>query len=174
MTKLAHIENNTVTGVYEYLPDNWRNISNFNALADDTEYLRSLGWRTIVKANPSYDENTQYLSDAEYEIQGDDVIEIINVITRQINSPPPAVEIDTRDGVLHINAMQLLRTKRDMLLQQTDFTQLSDIIKKNGETLTSAYESYRQTLRDLPDIYSDNLDFVDESTVTYPALPESQ
>ena len=32
MATYAHIENSTITGVYDLLPDNWRNISNFHAL----------------------------------------------------------------------------------------------------------------------------------------------
>ena len=56
MTVYAHIENNEITGVYDTLPDNWRNISNFMGLAGETEFLYSLGWRTIVKDTTTLDE----------------------------------------------------------------------------------------------------------------------
>ena len=71
----------------------------------------------------------------------------------------------------HNNALEKLRITRDKLLQETDYTQLSDVITLNGVELTTQYQNYRQLLRDLPAQYESDLSFLDESTAIYPTLP---
>lgn len=174
MAHYATIEDNTVTGVYDLLPQNWKNISNFYALKDDTEYLNSLGWRTVVKVNPDYNPDTQRLGNPYYTIENDQVIERIEVI--DLPKPPEPVqlteeEIAAQNLALHNQAIEKLRIKRDKLLQETDYTQLSDVMALNGTELTTQFQIYRQTLRDLPAQYESDLSFVDESTIVYPILP---
>ena len=55
-----------------------------------------------------------------------------------------------------------LRAERDLLLQQTDWTQSRDVTLTND----AAWATYRQTLRDITDTYSD-LD-----SVVWPTKPE--
>ena len=101
------------------------------------------------------------------------MIEVINL------TPAPVVPVVALNETellaikteIHEAAMQQLRIARDLLLADTDFTQLVDVIKINGELLTAEYETYRQSLRDLPNAYVNDLDFVDILTVVYPVKP---
>lgn len=173
MANYAHIEDEKITGVYDLYPDNWRNISNFYLLANDSTTLRSLGWRTIVKTTPTYNSDTQYVGNPIHTIIDDDVIEtyeIVDIIFSEIVYQTEE-ELAAIKLAQHNSAMETLRSKRDQLLAETDFTQLSDIIKINGTELTQLYEEYRQALRDLPSSYESDSEFVNESTVTYPTYP---
>jgi hypothetical protein len=181
MTVLAHVENGTVTGVYDLLPENWRNISNFSALnlEADKDFLTSLGWRVIQKAStPFYNEYSQQLSmpTYTYDASSNSVIETINVIDLPNNPITPAqianpISSEDRTIMDHNVAMQTLRTKRDMLLAETDYTQLADIVKANGKTLTADYATYRQSLRDLPSTYENDSTFTNPDVVVYPVKP---
>ena len=173
MANYAHLENGKITGVYDLYPDNWRNISNFYLLANDTDTLYNLGWRTIVKTTPSYNSDTQYLGNPIHTVVDDSVYETLEIIDitfaeviAQTEEELIAIKIEQ-----HTSAMETLRSKRDKLLAETDFTQLADIIKINGVELTQLYEEYRQALRDLPNSYAVDSEFVSESTVTYPTKP---
>ena len=173
MANYAHIEDEKITGVYDLYPDNWRNISNFYLLANDSTTLRSLGWRTIVKTTPTYNSDTQYVGNPIHTIIDDDVIEtyeIVDIIFSEIVYQTEE-ELAAIKLAQHNSAMETLRQKRDQLLAETDFTQLSDIIKINGTELTQLYEEYRQALRDLPSSYESDSEFINESTVTYPTYP---
>ena len=75
MANFAHVENNEITGVYDLLPDNWRNISNFSALANDENTLRSLGWRKLIKENHELHWNNL----PKYRIENDEVIEYFEI-----------------------------------------------------------------------------------------------
>lgn len=174
MANYAVIENNSITGVYDLYPENWRNISNFRALANDIEYLRSLGWRTVVKIHPVFNPVKQRLGDPVHIIVNDEVHEIIQIIDLPLPPTPvtyTAEELAQQQLTAHNNAMETLRTKRDKLLQETDYTQLADVMALNGTELTTQFQTYRQLLRDLPAQYESDLSFVDESTITYPTLP---
>ena len=175
MANYAHIENGTITGVYDLYPDNWRNISNFYLLANDTDTLHGLGWRTIVKSTPSYNSDTQYVGNPIHTIEDDNVIEtyeIVDIVFSEIIYQTEE-ELAAIKLAQHNSAMETLRNKRDKLLAETDFTQLADMIKINGIELTQLYEEYRQALRDLPSSYEIDSEFVSESTVTYPTKPGS-
>jgi hypothetical protein len=180
MANYAHIENNQITGVYDLLPDNWRNISNFSAL-NDQAFIHTLGWRTIVKESPDYNIDTQTLGFPSYRIEDDNVIETIEVINLPVYIAPVAPEpvVLSEEQLLlakintHINAMAQLRMTRDTLLTATDYTQLADVIALNGEQLTTAYNTYRQELRDLPTLYENDPEFLDASTAVYPVIPGS-
>lgn len=166
MAKYAFIENNEIIGLYNDLPKNWRNISNFYALESDPEYLSSLGWKLIQRSTVKHNPDTQS-AEITYSIVGDSVVESI-IVT---DLPPLTNEELIRiKKVKHDNAMSILRNKRDQLLIDSDVTQLLDITKKNGPTLTAAYETYRQQLRDLPNVYDNDENFIDESTVVYPTV----
>lgn len=173
MANYAHVENNEIVGVYDLLPDCWRNISNFNAFADDEEFIRSLGWRKLVKENPE----AHWFGTPKYRLENDEVIEYFDVAETPSYVSPP-VETFTEEQLAqiklnrHIDAMAQLRMKRDELLTATDFTQVADVIQLNGEQLTALYVQYRQQLRELPAIYENDLDFIDASTVVYPVKPE--
>lgn len=177
MTVYAHIENNEITGVYDLLPDNWRNISNFNALASDSELLQQLGWRFIVKDNPTFNPQTQRLGEPQYTIDNNVVYETIPVIDIDtqtiVETPnePVTAPSENMELLLHEGAMTALRNKCKLLLQETDYTQLADVIELNGPELTQAYVTYRQQLRDLPNTYENDPSFTNEVDAQYPSLP---
>jgi len=175
MANYAHVENGQITGVYDLYPDNWRNISNFYLLENDTETLRSLGWRTITKTTPTYNSDTQYVGNPIHTIENDTVVETYEIVDIVFSETIQQTEEELAAIKLaqHNSAMETLRKKRDKLLVDTDFTQLADIIKINGTELTQLYEEYRQALRDLPSSYATDTEFVSESTVTYPTKPGS-
>jgi hypothetical protein len=175
MANYAHVEDGKITGVYDLYPDNWRNISNFYLLANDTDTLYSLGWRTIIKTTPTYNSDTQYVGNPIHTITDDTVVEtykIIDIVFTEVVQQTEE-ELAAIKLAQHNSAMETLRNKRDMLLAETDFTQLADVIKINGTELTQLYEDYRQVLRDLPNSYESDNEFVNESTVTYPTKPGS-
>lgn len=181
MARYAHIENNEITGVYDFLPENWRNISNFRALESETDYITSLGWRTIVKTTPEYDPIYYKLGDPKYTLENDVVTETIQLIEKpRFDPPPPPPPLSDEQIQIsllnqHNDAVAKVRVKRDALLMASDFTQLIDVSSLNGEAITLAYQTYRQALRDLPTPYEQDETFIDESTVIYPSLvlPES-
>jgi hypothetical protein len=177
MATYAHIENSTITGVYDLLPANWRNISNFYALKDSFDYMQELGWRTvIVDVNPEFNADFQKLSDPKYRIDNNEVVEYREVVNLPTLIATP-VAVFTEEEQLaakierHNLIMSELRTKRNELLTSSDYTQLVDIITKNGATLTAMYVTYRQTLRDLPNLYENNLDFNNIEIATFPDIP---
>jgi hypothetical protein len=69
--------------------------------------------------------------------------------------------------------MSQLREYRNQLLKDTDYTQLNDIVEKNGTELTTLYKLYRQELRDLPNIYKDDYDINSFNLIVWPNLPTS-
>jgi hypothetical protein len=177
MAKYAHIENNIITGVYDLMPDNWRNISNFFVYKDSIEELRSLGWRVVqTSSDPTFNIDTQKLSDLKFSIVNDEVIEYRDVEDLPIPFVEPQIEF-TEQQMLdakiarHNVVMNELRTKRNLVLAASDYTQLADIIVQNGSELTALFVTYRQTLRDLPSIYEDNLDFNDVNSAEFPEIP---
>ena len=66
--------------------------------------------------------------------------------------------------------MRLLRKERDRLLVESDWTQFPDV----PEATRTAWQTYRQQLRDLPASASPSLDEIyelDLSSVTWPSKP---
>lgn len=57
MAGYAYIENNDIKEIHYYLPQNWKNISNLDAMSE--EELRTVNWFPII------DEYTEHASDSE-------------------------------------------------------------------------------------------------------------
>ena len=64
------------------------------------------------------------------------------------------------------NILEILRNKRNALLKESDWTQLND--SPLSDTKKAEWQTYRQTLRDLPENYQDT-DNIDN--VVFPKLP---
>ena len=60
-----------------------------------------------------------------------------------------------------------VRTRRDALLTQSDWTQNSDV-----SVDVDAWKTYRQELRDLPDNTADPADLLDPANPVWPEKPE--
>ena len=72
-----------------------------------------------------------------------------------------------RDELTAEQPMKLLRIQRDMKLAETDWMGNSDV------TMSTAWKTYRQALRDLPASADPKLKdgMLDESSVTWPTKP---
>ena len=82
---------------------------------------------------------------------------------------PTAIEVNSKISELdNAEAMRLLRLERDKRIAKTDWRASSDL------TLTDAWKTYRQALRDLPASASPKLDSnyeLDLTSVTWPTEP---
>ena len=85
MANYAYVKNNSIDSVYDFLPKNWQNISNFNLLNDWT-YYNYLGWQQIVKDIPVYNPATQKIDFDKHVLIGGIVHEQYKVIDLPI--PP--------------------------------------------------------------------------------------
>jgi hypothetical protein len=76
MANYVYVENNIIKEYYDFLPQNWRNISGFN-LINDENYLKSVGWYKVIKNEINYDSSCQRIINYEYIFDGDKVQENI-------------------------------------------------------------------------------------------------
>lgn len=71
MANYAYVENDEILGVYDILPSNWKNISNFKNLENNLEELEALGWKKIVAVNANIDTaKYKILSNRHYILDG--------------------------------------------------------------------------------------------------------
>ena len=88
-----------------------------------------------------------------------------------VDSLPTEAEINAK--IVELDAaepMRLLRTERNNLLIESDWTQFPDV----PDSIKTAWQPYRQQLRDLPATASPKLDEsyeLDLSSVTWPTKP---
>ena len=91
MANYALIENNQLVGLYDSLPETWKNISNLHVLSDEEVY--PFGWRKIIKPGPEYDPATQYIGTIDYYVLGDNVYERYQILEILKPHQPSAEEI---------------------------------------------------------------------------------
>ena len=160
MANWAHIENNEVVGQYDYLPNNWRNVSGLNLAVNDLPFLKSIGWYPVTKQGESWNDLTHYVSGYNYEIREDDVLETPILTERQ---PEPVEEF----SILKSRFMEELRKKRNELLISSDWTQLQDVQNSFDEITKNKWIDYRQKLRDITKEYSEN-EITDITQISWP------
>ena len=93
MSNYVYVENNIVKEYYDFLPQNWRNISGFNLISDEN-YLKSIGWYKVIKNKINYDSSCQRVANYEYVFDGDKVQENIileNFLSIQEISIPSSI-----------------------------------------------------------------------------------
>ena len=82
---------------------------------------------------------------------------------------PTLDELNTKLSAMNLaEPMRLLRLERDMLIAESDWMANSDV------TMSSAWKTYRQALRDLPANSTPKIDSnrkLDMSSVTWPTKP---
>ena len=82
-------------------------------------------------------------------------------------SQPTEEEIQAKlDELKKTEPMRLLREERNLKLQETDWTQYRDVSLSND----SDWQTYRQSLRDLPQNFSPIIDIITEDG--YPIVKE--
>lgn len=132
--KYALVEDGVVKESNRVLPRNWKNISNFYLL--DQETLKSYGWFPYRFEPASIPENG--ISDGSYyEITEEEVVEI------QMYRIKTELEIE-----IELDSMwSFIRERRTIKLKECDWTQLSDspLTPEKKEE----WQIYRQSLRDI-------------------------
>ena len=104
---------------------------------------------------------------AQFSWAGTEIYSELNYLSS--DTPPTEAELDTEVTRLNgLEPMRLLRKERNSRLAATDWRASSDL------TLSTAWKTYRQSLRDLPATASPKLDAdgnLDMSSVTFPTEP---
>lgn len=158
MANWAYIENENIKEVHEKLPKNWRNVSNLNALESNSEMLRNLGWYPVNHNRIDYDPIIQTLKSISIKFDGKKVYETLI-----------AEDIDT--SVLYNEFIKELKEQRNKLLQDSDFMCLHDLISIKGQDYANDITSYRQQLRDLPNLYLNAGVVYNINSVVWPTKP---
>ena len=124
MANYAYVENDQIISVYDLLPNNWRNYSNFFALEGKWDYLKSIGWYKIVHVIPEYNPETQKIDNPRQWFENDTVYERKEVI----DLPPAPVEHQlTEDELEELRLLEikqrwdLIRQERDTLMADFDW-----------------------------------------------------
>ena len=159
MANYAYVDNNTIQSVYDYLPANWNNISNFFALGSDESTLNSYGWFTIQQCLPEYDPSTQKLDNPSYYIQDGIVYQ-----TMQVIDIPLPTEYQPTQAELNSLQWTVVRTQRDQMVSDFDWR----ILRYNRQTalgLTpqddiTALQTYMQALANVPQDNTDPFNIV--------------
>jgi len=104
---------------------------------------------------------------AEWTIRGDNYSDLEWLDKSQ--TKPTEDEVNTKVTELKtLEPMNLLREERNRLITETDWRASSDL------TITDAWKTYRQQLRDLPASSNPKLDsegYLDMTSVTWPTKP---
>jgi len=164
MANYVYVENNEIIDYQDVLPRNWRNVSGLYLLANDTASLLQLGWYPVVKIPVSYNPKLSYISDTIYEIMEDHVTE------QQIITDYTQEELDQQWLNTKNDFLNGLRSERNRKLIDTDWTQVSDLQNIKPPEWVTAWQNYRQALRDLPEQYLDLPDY-ENVVVEWPIKP---
>jgi hypothetical protein len=138
---------------FDILPNSYLNISNFNILPDNE--LVKYGWFPVVTIS----ENKDIVIGTEYIIESDCVKEIIG--TRDKSQE----EIDLENKNKIDAEWNAIRSKRDILLNQSDFYALSDVWNDLSEQRRIDIANYRKALRDIPQAFNN------PQNVIFPEMP---
>ena len=154
MANFAYIENGEVVGVYDQLPENWKNISNFYTLSTEESYLSTLGWYKIRQEVPEYGAG-QRLGKLKYIFDGSSVKETFEVET--IPEQPAVVRTEAQiaadQAAVMENQWSYVRHQRDTMMADTDWRYLRyDRELRLGLTPTDDIQKldlYMQALADI-------------------------
>jgi hypothetical protein len=162
MANWALVENNSVKQVYDNLPLSWKNISGLRTLENNLEVLQSLGWYPVTKQYQDFDTSRYSVDGYEHNFSNNIVIETYILKEKENNT-----EMLFEDK--KVIFLQKLREERNKLLQESDWSQFPDVQNLFDEQTKEKWLKYRQELRDLPEIYSEN-QVVDLINVFWPEL----
>lgn len=150
--RYVYVQNGQVVDGPRLLPINWENISNFNAL--DNQSLKSYGWFPHRFVEATLGENDKITG--SYFVVGED-----EVVEYQTVAPKTEAEIQELINQKWIN----IRSQRNIYLAESDWTQLADV--SLSEIKKEEWKQYRQGLRDIT-----NFDSPDH--VVWPQKPLSE
>jgi hypothetical protein len=160
MANYAYVENNEIQGVYDTLLPNWKNYSNFFALENDLDYLKSLGWYKIEKVIPSYDPLTQKLDNVRQWFENGVVYETEEVIELPVE---PIIEPVSQEE-LNIRQWNLIRNQRDQIIASFDwryvrYNRKIRLVLNPSDDITKLDE-YTQALADIPEKQTDPFNII--------------
>lgn len=164
MANYAYVENGEIVTTVDVLPKSWKNISGLHLLVDDIPSLISTGWYPIQKLPEDFNPELSYLNGYTYELHEDYVNQVPTIIdyTEQ--------ELAERLEQKKNNFFSYIRSQRDILLKDTDWTMVVDVTENKTEEWVSSWKTYRQELRDLPQTYADTTDY-DTNNIIWPKHP---
>jgi hypothetical protein len=166
MANWAYVEENEIKELHDLLPKSWRNISGLRLLENNTEFLNSIGWYSVIKQHQSYDKSSYQTDGYNYVFDEKRVIETIKLIEYQENLEQQLISFDQQK----INFLFLLREERNRRLINSDWSQLLDTQEFFNDDERIEWKKYRQYLRDLTDIYV-NDSTIDLELVNWPVIP---
>jgi hypothetical protein len=161
----AYVEDGVIKEIHYNLPQSWRNISNFFALENEPEILKSYGWCPIINRSEAYDPTQVEIGKTTYEIDPSGVVFQTTTFTPKIISSNIQREL----------FITSLRAMRNFKLTECDWTQLADIQQFKDDVWKTNWSQYRQALRDLPEVYSNEpyTNVVRIEEVVWPEQPNS-
>ena len=134
----AHVKDGSVDYMVA-LPKSWGSVSNLHLSNGDDAYLKTIGWLPLVETNVTPTANQTFDTDVV-------TVEADRVLLIHRARDMTAEEIVARDA----SHMSHLRTERDEKLAASDWTQASDHSSPLSSDKKAEWETYRQSLRDLP------------------------
>lgn len=159
MANWVLIEGGEIKEYHDLLPKNWKHYSGLDLSFDNENFLNNLGWFKVIKEDFNLNSQIEKLSGFRYEIRDNQVFEypiIIQLTQGEIDS------IKNQNFVLFLSS---LRSERDQKLKESDWTQMSDVVKTKSLEWNNAWSNYRQELRDLP------ASFTEPGEIIWPNLP---
>ncbi|NBW15475.1 MAG: hypothetical protein EBR82_46550 [Caulobacteraceae bacterium] len=159
MAEWVVVEDNKITEYYDVLPTNWRHISGLNLSSNDEEFMKSLGWFKVITEG-NFNPNSQLLLGYNYRIQDGKVYKTPNA--RDFTEEEIQQSIQGAKNAFFLD----LRSTRNKLLQDSDYTQLNDVYQNMSEQERIEWQQYRQALRDLPS------DYTEVTSIQWPARPK--
>ena len=149
----AHVKDGSVDYLGS-LPKNWGSVSGLHLSNGDDTYLKTIGWLPLVETNVTPAANQTFDTDVVTVEEGR-----VTLVHRVRDMT--AEEIVDRDA----SYMEGLREQRDKKLLDSDWTQASDHSSPLAADKKAEWETYRQSLRDLPE------NTVDLANPTWPTKP---
>lgn len=139
MKKYCLIKNGIIIEGPTSLPENTENVSNFYLLSD--QELKSYGWLPYTLVDNQLE--NQILENSNIEILENEVIET------KIYRDMTLIEIENRETNILNRKWKNVRTKRNRLLLDSDWTQLND-----SPVDKILWSTYRDQLRNIPQTFS--------------------
>ena len=150
----AHVKDDGSVDYLGALPKSWGNVSNLHLSNGDDAYLKTLGWLPLVETNVTPTADQTFETDVV-------TVEAERVLLIHRARDMTAAEIAARDA----SHMSHLREERNQKLATSDWTQASDHSSPLAADKKAEWETYRQSLRDLPE------NTVDLANPTWPTKP---
>ena len=135
----AHVKEDGSVDYMGTLPKNWGGVSNLYLSKGNDVYLKTLGWLPLVETNVTPTYNQTFDTDV-ITVEAERVTLVHRV--RDMTSEEKTARDESHMGDL--------REERDQKLVDSDWTQAADHSSPLATDKKAEWETYRQSLRDLP------------------------